>query len=494
MWRVSIRARFNRSGRLWSRRRLLCLRCFNPRPLQSKRATRSNKPGAWSSRFQSAPASIEAGDRQGLADRERVSRFNPRPLQSKRATLKTDGDSIDERRFNPRPLQSKRATVAVGWLKACWQVSIRARFNRSGRRRVRLRDSDSRRFQSAPASIEAGDASVRSVRANVVFQSAPASIEAGDAQPWRFIRFQRVSIRARFNRSGRRWMMPRPHSHISFQSAPASIEAGDVRAPRPGCQPPCFNPRPLQSKRATFQQGRSRHPNPRFNPRPLQSKRATDTSVPNFVIPMFQSAPASIEAGDAKLFASTNICACFNPRPLQSKRATRRAHSQDSRPSCFNPRPLQSKRATIDAPVLAYSATFQSAPASIEAGDNRPARRLLDVHRFNPRPLQSKRATNVQSPGLVLILFQSAPASIEAGDLLLRKRTRHEHRFNPRPLQSKRATAGNRRFKTVYIVSIRARFNRSGRPVTIRAGFVGPYVSIRARFNRSGRRAVPGAR
>jgi len=61
---------------------------------------------------------------------------------------------------------------------------------------------------------------------------------------------------------------------------------------------------------------------------------------------MFQSAPASVEAGDAKAATKDSSSCCFNPRPLPWKRAT-----------------------SIRAIITRWAPPFQSAPASVEAGD-----------------------------------------------------------------------------------------------------------------------------
>ena len=200
-------------------------------------------------------------------------------------------------------------------------------------------------------------------------QSAPASIEAGDPTAVRWHSGCSVSIRARFNRSGR---------------PPAVDPFGMIR---------CFNPRPLQSKRATRTKPRSRVSLQSFNPRPLQSKRATT------------------HGADAALLRTVSIRARFN------RSGRRRA-----------------------LPSFVSIAAFQSAPASIEAGDRAAWSCRSNPSCFNPRPLQSKRATLPGGTVVPLREFQSAPASIEAGD------------------------SKEQELSTLRVVSIRARFNRSGRP------------------------------
>ena len=74
------------------------------------------------------------------------------------------------------------------------------------------------------------------------------------------------------------------------------------------------------------------------------------------------------------------------------------------------------KRATKHMEFFELGATFQSAPASCEAGDEDRRAYLGSLQRFNPRPLRVKRATACRNIGGDKRRFQSAPASCEAGD------------------------------------------------------------------------------
>ena len=160
--------------------------------------------------------------------------------------------------------------------------------------------------------------------------------------------------------------------------------------------------------------------------------------------------------------------------------------------SCFNPRPLQSKRATPRARRQKQRAGFQSAPASIEAGDVRIAIQAANTIRFNPRPLQSKRATQLRNRGNLNGNVSIRARFNRSGRQALNDVRGCSRSFNPRPLQSKRATARS--------PGLRARIGRfNPRPLQSKRATKDHYytaaeavVSIRARFNRSGRRSARG--
>ncbi len=113
----------------------------------------------------------------------------------------------------------------------------------------------------------------------VMFQSAPRSVERGDANGYRPQRTAtKVSIRAPLSRAGRR-TAPHVVAHYCqrFQSAPRSVERGDVNLDGKEDGIACFNPRPAQSSGATTAGGETLPTRSGFNPRPAQSSGATDS-------------------------------------------------------------------------------------------------------------------------------------------------------------------------------------------------------------------------
>ena len=133
---VSIRAPLSRAGRRWKVLASGRAGSFNPRPAQSSGATSAARTSAVrSSVFRSAPRSVERGDLITLdvgCERERV---------SIRAPLSRAG----------------RHGICVATARGK-DVSIRAPLSRAGRRVVVQRVLRICSFQSAPRSVERGDA------------------------------------------------------------------------------------------------------------------------------------------------------------------------------------------------------------------------------------------------------------------------------------------------------------------------------------------------
>ncbi len=232
---------------------------------------------------------------------------------------------------------------------------------------------------------------------------------------------------------------------------------------------------------------------------------------------MFQSAPASREAGDAARRTARKPAGCFNPRPPLAKRATGRPRRRNlSLRVSIRARLSRSGRHVFSEPCEDVI-EFQSAPASREAGDQ-PGRPPIERRPcFNPRPPLAKRATSVMVMlDTVTPPFQSAPASREAGDAMslaalatelvsIRARLSRSGRpglpawppsrrgFNPRPPLAKRATVAGVVGQRQHLVSIRARLSRSGRRFIGLQQLTGFGVSIRARLSRSGRRSTRAA-
>ncbi len=184
---------------------------FNPRPAQSSGATpmTARNPSGVDAVFQSAPRSVERGDRRRSpqAHGSTVS-FNPRPAQSSGAT-RSQCSRHPRREVSIRaPLSRAGRPSAMTVSRSVHQrVSIRAPLSRAGRPwyvdacresdrgfnprpaqssgatcGLRGHDIATRRFQSAPRSVERGDVTASEVDACAsVFQSAPRSVERGDS-------------------------------------------------------------------------------------------------------------------------------------------------------------------------------------------------------------------------------------------------------------------------------------------------------------------------
>ncbi len=266
-----------------------CLRCprlrglsrFNPRPAQSSGATldagrtslaydvsiRAPLSRAGRPSHEPNPGNVLVSIRAPLsrAGRHRVAddpvqhtpRFNPRPAQSSGATC--GRQCVDELRwrFNPRPAQSSGATAQHAD-RDVTNVSFNPRPAQSSGATRRIRDVADRVLRvsiRAPLSRAGRLASAYSTsrRAGLQFQSAPRSVERGDA--WR----NRVGppFSHRFN--------PRPaqSSGATCRGSPrsrtdqVSIRAPLSRAGRPAARRGAglgvagFNPRPAQSSGAT---------------------------------------------------------------------------------------------------------------------------------------------------------------------------------------------------------------------------------------------------
>ncbi len=199
----------------------------------------------WSSTrwpFQSAPRSVERGDRSYGTRRERSLPVSIRaPLSRAGRHRRRQATARDAGWF-----QSAPRSVERGDQSACHV-------------------GDVRRFQSAPRSVERGDLlrspgfaptydvsiraplsragrrarSVAVTRARDAFQSAPRSVERGDLAASRLARNrERVSIRAPLSRAGRPQLDECARLAIMFQSAPRSVERGDqyVDASSHGCR------------------------------------------------------------------------------------------------------------------------------------------------------------------------------------------------------------------------------------------------------------------
>ncbi len=202
-------------------------------------------------------------------------------------------------------------------------------------------------FQSAPRSVERGDwpSSARDVTRSG-FNPRPAQSSGATAARARVPRLTYVSIRAPLSRAGRRCAIAVDHVHVRV-----SIRAPLSRAGR------------RLSERQTDLRVSIRAP--------LSRAGRRDDLVRSPRLQRFQSAPRSVERGDASdLGASRATSIGFNPRPAQSSGATRSTmHSALRR------------------------VMFQSAPRSVERGDR------------SRRPHRER-----------MLLFQSAPRSVERGD------------------------------------------------------------------------------
>ena len=363
--------------------------CFNPRPAQSSGATEARGIAA-TCMFQSAPRSVERGDlaRPTHAD---VPCFNPRPAQSSGATADVPTRQRLCACFNPRPAQSSGATRNR---RDVWQaelVSIRAPLSRAGRP-VKCRRSTTSMFQSAPRSVERGDRQLRG-RRSTSFNPRPAQSSGATAHDAPSVRRPRM-----------------------FQSAPRSVERGDSRAGRSARRRSGFNPRPAQSSGATLRASTLRSAKP-----------------------------------------------CFNPRPAQSSGATTRCPSALTQR--FNPRPAQSSGATSCRELRSDAAVFQSAPRSVERGD--PARgAMYSSAMFQSAPRSSSGATGCSRP-----VASTVDVSIRA----------------PLSRAGRPGTRGGRR-KASIVVSIRAPLSRAGRP-DCQFEAANSRVSIRAPLSRAGRPA-----
>ena len=179
---------------------------------------------------------------------------------------------------------------------------------------------------------------------------------------------------------------------------------------------PCFNPRPGHSTGATHDRNSGRYV-------PVVSIRAPVTRPGRQVLRqqgagggLFQSAPRSLDRGDATSARCGSSPSRFNPRPGHSTGATRAFVHVSARDICFNPRPGHSTGAT--------------------------AARLADLE---PK------------------MFQSAPRSLDRGDTSARSKSRARLRFNPRPGHSTGATGAAARRRGSGLVSIRAPVTRPGR-------------------------------
>ena len=196
--------------------------------------------------------------------------------------------------FNPRPLPKKRATYSFAACRRLRHVSIRARFRRSGRPVVVL---------------HLAHLAIVSIRAR--FR------RSGRLLLKRFFRtHERVSIRARFRRSGRLVTAQEMRPLICFNPRPLPKKRATKPAHLTGLGHRCFNPRPLPKKRATHTA--CDRPNARkvsIRARFRRSGRPSRHAMTS-PIPMFQSAPASEEAGDDssgenRLASSVSIRARF---------------------------------------------------------------------------------------------------------------------------------------------------------------------------------------
>ena len=141
-------------------------------------------PRPMSSRFQSAPAPVGAGD-----------------------SGPSGGGSGGGNRFNPRPLPWERATRAPRSRCGIGRVSIRARSRGSGRPCARRTTSSPSRFNPRPLPWERATRWPNATRAPAGFQSAPAPVGAGDTvspSPCFSIEKKRRSA----NATGDRWLQP----------------------------------------------------------------------------------------------------------------------------------------------------------------------------------------------------------------------------------------------------------------------------------------------
>ena len=207
---------------------------FNPRPGHSTGATLAGSPtksptspfqsaprsldrgdtvglGALSGRalFQSAPRSLDRGDARRTGSARGHGRFNPRPGHSTGATGQGDDTARDTLGFNPRPGHSTGATkvdrvtdevtdefqsaprsldrgdacMPLGDPPTLHVVSIRAPVTRPGRRRRRLcRSRTAACFNPRPGhSTGATRGRCNILAVDSMFQSAPRSLDRGDA-------------------------------------------------------------------------------------------------------------------------------------------------------------------------------------------------------------------------------------------------------------------------------------------------------------------------
>ena len=252
---------------------------------------------------------------------------------------------------------------------------------------------------------------------------------------------------------------------VQFQSAPRSLERGDDCARGGAPRTRCFNPRPALSNGATRLPRGRRSCRWCFNPRPALSNGATPGWYPGqcaFSVSIraplsrtgrlpqlsrrvkadwFQSAPRSLERGDAHAILERAGIKSFNPRPALSNGATfKRCHSRS----------------------LLYG--------------------------FNPRPALSNGATRVcQRQYQEVSEFQSAPRSLERGDWPSEGALSTFRGFNPRPALSNGATPLHLGFEGRNAVSIRAPLSRTGRLDTAPPWSESGRVSIRAPLSRTGR-------
>ncbi len=321
-----------------------------------------------------------------------------------------------------------------------------------------------------------------------------------------------------------------------FQSTPASEEAGDIRRLFGIMQDlDGFNPRPPPRRRATsIDHDRQRagtvsiHARLRGGGRPelradaarawlavsiharLRGGGRPDVRLRASGRAVFQSTPASEEAGDAGVGDDCQACwfqstpaseeagdstmpTCgsrhgrFNPRPPPRRRATAsewtaawyfvsiharlrgggRPASSASKPvraACFNPRPPPRRRATGNVFPALRCSSFNPRPPPRRRATARAARVECAAARFNPRPPPRRRATRARS-----VVMAVQRVSIHAR---LRGGGRHERvhgialvaGFNPRPPPRRRATHAVDRCARPILVSIHARLRGGGRP------------------------------
>ena len=220
--------------------------------------------------------------------------------------------------FNPLPRRATRETERRAACSRSPKVSIHSCVVRRGRHCARrVGWSKSLSFQSTPASCDAGDSMLMRPTSMIsAFQSTPASCDAGDTEGKRFSRrsccFNPLPRRATrethtdISASGR--LVVSIHSRVVRRGRPAGSSS---RTRRHGC----FNPLP---RRATRETGRVK-----------SSTASAMVSIHSRVVrrgrlalckdchqgSLFQSTPASCDAGDMSASASVVLATMFQSTP-----------------------------------------------------------------------------------------------------------------------------------------------------------------------------------